>query len=127
MSKIIFDASAILAILHNERGADIAEKYLPHAVLSTVNLSEVVSVLVDIGMPISDAENLIRSLIKEIIPFDEQQAFKTGSLRKNTKKHGLSLGDRACLSLAKLKNLPVLTADKAWSKLNQDFEVILIR
>jgi PIN domain nuclease of toxin-antitoxin system len=48
-------------------------------------------------------------------------------LREKTKKYGLSLGDRACLSLAKLKSFPVLTADKIWAKLSVGVEIKIIR
>jgi PIN domain nuclease of toxin-antitoxin system len=38
-------------------------------------------------------------------------------LDKITKKYGLSLGDRACLALAKYKNCLVLIADKVFKEL----------
>ena len=44
-----------------------------------------------------------------------------------TKKIGLSLGDRACITLAKLKELPVLTADKIWDTLDLNIKIELIR
>jgi len=40
---------------------------------------------------------------------------------------GLSLGDRACLALALREQAPVLTGDRAWSKVDVGVEVVLIR
>ena len=117
MSKIIFDASALLALLNQESGCEIVEKHLTDSVMSSINISEVVAVLIDIGIPQKDAESTVASLVKNIEDFDETQAYLTASLKKVTKQFGLSLGDRACLALAQLRKLPVLTADKAWQKL----------
>lgn len=50
-------------------------------------------------------------------------------LRKQTKSFGLSLADRACLSLARIMDLPVVTADKCWVEISDilNIPVILIR
>jgi len=69
---------------------------------------------------------ILTDIIHEIVPFDTNHAYSTALMRKNTKKCGLSLGDRACLSLAKFMNLPILTADKAWMKADLDIKIILI-
>jgi ribonuclease VapC len=127
MNKVIFDASAVIALLNQERGHEIVAQYLEKAVMSTVNLSEVLAVFIDTDTPKEVLQSSLQELIKEIIPFDEQQALVTASLRKITKAHGLSLGDRACLALASQLKLPVLTADKAWSKISLPLKIILIR
>lgn len=128
MSKIVFDASALLALLHQEPGHEIAQKYLPHAIMSTVNISETASVLLDIGISENTAKKMLAEIIKEIIPFDDHQAFLAASLKPLTKPYGLSFGDRACLSLAILKQLPVLTADKIWTKIHPcSIKILLIR
>lgn len=57
-------------------------------------------------------------MLQEVISFDQEQALLAANLRKHTKAHGLSLGDRACLALAKSLQATVLTADKVWSKIN---------
>ena len=128
MNKIVFDASALLALLNQETGHEAVEKHLPHAVMSTVNVAEVITVLIDLGMPDNAAKEMIVEIIKEIVPFELPHAFTSASLKKMTKSHGLSFGDRACLTLAKLKNLPVLTADKIWGEINHnEIKIILIR
>lgn len=118
MTRIVLDASAVLALLNQEPGCKVVEKHLPKSILSTVNLAEVIAVLTDAGMPHEEAESTITELIKEIATFDQPQACLAASLIKSSRPYGLSLGDRACLALAKIKNVPVLTADKAWSNLN---------
>jgi ribonuclease VapC len=128
VNKVIFDASALLALLNQEAGCEIVEKHLPHAIMSTVNISEVIAVLTEVEIPHKTAEEMVVEIIKEIVPFELSHALVSAAMRKMTKPYGLSFGDRACLTLAKLKNLPVLTADKIWGKINSDeIRVVLIR
>lgn len=69
----------------------------------------------------------ISSLELIIIDFDEEQSVQAGLLRRLTRQFGLSLGDRACLSLAIVKKIPVLTADQAWLQLNLPIDIRTIR
>ena len=123
----VFDASALLVLLNKEPGYEVIEKYLPDAIMSAVNFAEVITVLVSIGVPHTEAVNLSSELINEIIPFDTTQAAISAELRQITKPFGLSLGDRACLALAQQKKLPVITSDKIWGKLKFSFEIIMAR
>jgi len=124
----VLDASALLALLNEEPGYMAVEAVLPGAIMSTVNISEVIAVLMHIGIASEEAEQIVMEMLEHIVPFDIEQACVAASLRKHTKSLGLSLGDRACLSLAKIKRLPVLTADKIWHKLQiKDVQVQLIR
>lgn len=126
--KIVLDASALLALLQKENGFEQVEKRLPHAMMSSVNLSEVIAVLIHVGISEEKAYTLTTEIINEIIPFDSEQAYLAAYLRKLTKTHGLSLGDRACLALAQLQKTTVLTADKIWSKLQlNDIRIEVIR
>ena len=127
MNKIVLDASAVLALINKEPGHIAVEKILTHSMISAVNLSEVIAVLVDIGMDVKDVETIVYGIINDIVPFDHKQSVVAGALRKETKQLGLSLGDRACLALAKVHRVPVLTADKIWTKVNVGIEVNLIR
>jgi ribonuclease VapC len=45
---------------------------------------------------------------------DVEAALGAGHLRPVTRQAGLSVGDRACLELARALNLPALTADRGW-------------
>lgn len=127
MKQIILDASAVLAFINKEPGHEKVEPYLPYSIISTINLAEVMSILLENHLEEKEVKNLVGYLIHEIVPFGEEHAFMTAALKKSTQAHGLSLGDRACLALAKIKNLPVLTADKAWQKLNLKIKTIFIR
>lgn len=118
--EIVLDASAFLALLQQEKGGEQIEKHLPNAIMSSVNFSEVIAVLVQNGIAEEEAKTLPVDIVKEIVPFDMHQAYLTALLRKDTKKWGLSFGDRACLSLAQLRKTTVLTADKIWGKLHLD-------
>ena len=128
MSKIILDASALLALIKNETGASIVEGLLGQVVMSSINVSEVASILLESEMNSQEAQECLLPLISIIIPFDEEQAFYTAELRKHTKNQGLSLGDRACISLGIKMNLPVYTADRIWKNIRLDnVEINLIR
>ena len=130
-TKIVLDASSVIALINREKGCEIVEKYLEEAIISTVNFAEVISV-VNRELFKSEADRieglkLITDTLPQIIDFDVNQAIISGELDSITKKYSLSLGDRACLALAKYKNIPVLTADKTWSKLNLGIKIKLIR
>lgn len=127
MSRIVLDASAVLALLNNEHGSKTVELNIHKGLISAVNLSEVISVLGNIGMSQHEAIKLTDDLLPEVISFDKEQAAIAAEMRGITKSFGLSLGDRACLALAKSKKLSVLTADAVWAKLNIGVSVELIR
>ena len=125
--SIVFDSSAVLAILLDEPGAQRAGETLDDGVLSAVNASEVVARLIDQGAKDDDARGALQGLDLAIRPFDESLAVVAGLLRRSTRRRGLSLGDRACLALALRERAPVLTADRAWTTLELDVEVESIR
>ena len=127
MTKIVFDSSAILALLKMESGHEIVAKNLEQAVVSSVNFCEVVSFLSKKTQKQDEMIKFLRETFDCIEDFNIEQAIIAGSFISVTKDYGLSLGDRACLALAKYKNIPVLTADKAWSKLNLGIKIKLIR
>ena len=62
-----------------------------------------------------------------ILPFTPEDAELTAGLWSTSRQAGLSLGDRACLSLAQRLSLPALTADRSWAALELEVEVRLIR
>lgn len=123
---MVLDASALLALLQDEPGGNAVEKYLSEACMSSVNFSEVIAILNKNGIHENTAKELITDIIDEIIPFDSEQAFYTAVLRQESKKWGLSFGDRACLVLAQQKKTTVIT-DKIWKNLriqNVNIEII---
>lgn len=128
MNRIVLDASAILAVIHQEQGN---ERLTPHllddAVASSVNLAEVHSKLVDSGWTSDEAWEDATSPIREVVSFDEEHARIAGDLITRTRPLGLSLGDRACLALALALKAPVYTADRAWNSLKLKIRIYVIR
>jgi PIN domain nuclease of toxin-antitoxin system len=100
---------------------------LPGAVVSTVNLSEVVARLAEGGMSEVAIRQDLDGLGLELVPFGVEQAYTAGLLRPLTRHLGLSLGDRACLSLAQQLGVPAFTTDGAWAELNVGIDVRLVR
>lgn len=127
MNEYVLDASALLAMLQNEPGAEFVQKILPTSVISSVNFCEIVSRLTRYGMPETEIRDMLELLGLEIIPFFTDQAYQSGFLTVSTKSLGLSFGDRACLALAQQLNRIALTSDKAWKSLNIGIQIELIR
>ena len=125
--SVVFDSSAVLAIAFGEHGAECAADALGDGVLSAVNASEVVARLVERGASDQDARESLRGFGLAIRPFDEGLAIAAGLLRRSTRTHGLSLGDRACLALARRERALVLTADRRWAALELGLEMEFIR
>ena len=124
----VLDASALLAFLHNEKGADrVEEAILNKAVIQSVNWAEVIQKVIAKNISIDNLDNELAAVGLSFLSFDRQQASIAGSLQQQTKELGLSLGDRACLALAQQLDLPVLTADKIWQQLDIGVSIQLIR
>ena len=129
----VLDASALLAHLRDEPGADfVAEAIAGGAVISTVNLAEVFSRVADRGEdPAKLAAELTQSGLLDgaitVEPFTTADAIDAGRLRPLTCDAGLSLGDRACLALARRLEAPALTADTDWQGVTHGVELRPIR
>jgi ribonuclease VapC len=123
----VLDASAVLAYFNGEPGVDVVTRALPGAVMSIVNVAEVLTKTVEQGNTAEQALAGIQNLGIAIAPFDEEQAVRAANLRRQTVSRGLSIGDRACLALASVLKQDVLTADRAWAGLSLPVQVVLIR
>jgi PIN domain nuclease of toxin-antitoxin system len=127
MSDLVLDASALLAVLRAEPGAEAVEARIEGASIGTVNLAEVVSKLADEGVPEGEIRKAVGRLALNMRVFDEEHAYTAGLLRRSTRGFGLSLGDRACLALAQRSKAVALTADRAWSQLDLGIAIETIR
>jgi ribonuclease VapC len=131
-ASAVLDASALLAMLWKEQGAEqVAAAVSRGALISTVNWAEALSRLVQVGgdplevaaqaLPRGEGGQLA------LVPYDDEQARETARLRSRTASLGLSLADRAALSLARLRGVPVLTTDRAWRSLRLSIKIEVIR
>lgn len=125
MDEFVLDASAILAYMRDETGADQVRAAAQSACVSTVNLAEVGSRLTHSGSTIEDARMALDALPSRFIAFDQWQAMEAARLRPLTA--GLSLGDRACLALALSLGVPAMTSDQRWADVDVGVQIVLIR
>ena len=124
---IIADSSAILALLKQEPFTGFDPRRLFGAVISAVNLSEVLEKLCSGGLNSDEADEAVAELSLGVVDFDEPQARAAAQLRPQTRRAGLSLGDRACLALGLRLGASVATADRAWTRVDVGVQVVLIR
>jgi PIN domain nuclease of toxin-antitoxin system len=128
MNEVVFDASAILALLQHERGAEtLTDEIRKNAVVSAVNLAEVQSKLVKKGYEPEEAWEDALSTMTLVEPFTSEQARIAGDLITKTESRGLSLGDRSCLALAIALQAPVYTTEQTWKSLKVGVQIHVIR
>ena len=125
--RVVLDASALLAVLRAEPGAERVAPRLEGAGIGAVNLSEVVAKLIEDDVPEAEIRRAIGRLELDVHAFDAPHAYLAGSLRRSTRALGLSFGDRACLALAQSLDALALTADRSWSRLELGIRVEVIR
>lgn len=129
----VLDASALLAYLGNETGADlVADAIAGGASISTVNLAETLSTLATRGREPADVVSALteRGLLGGAItvePFTTADATEAARLRALTRSAGISLADRACLAVARRLAAGALTADQTWGSLGLDVDIQVIR
>jgi PIN domain nuclease of toxin-antitoxin system len=128
MSVLVYDASALLAVVFAEAGADAVIRHLgqPGGEISAVNWSEIGAKLVERGLPAGELDRELATFGLDVVAFDGAQASAAAALRASTRKLGLSLGDRCCLALAQMRGARVVTADSAWRDL-PGFDIIAVR
>jgi PIN domain nuclease of toxin-antitoxin system len=114
---ILLDASAILAYLHNEPGADIVAAALASNTecgMTAANHAEVISRCLDRGVAAEAVDLMLADLGYHVLSVEAEDGSRAGKLRPLSRQQGLSLGDRLCLAVAQRLGAPVLTADRLW-------------
>lgn len=129
MTAYVIDASALLAFILDEHGADIVAEALLDAEIVTTNLGECARRLFTIGWTRAEIEAVIATLDARIVPLDLGLALDAAELEQFTRKRGISSADRVCIAHARRNRAVALTADRAWAGIADavDVEVALIR
>jgi ribonuclease VapC len=117
-SKIeyVLDSAAVLAVLSLEPGYQRVAELLDKSVISSVNLAETVNKLVQ-NASLEEVRELLAPLKLRAEDWSEEMAYRSAEFTRFNKSHGLSLGDRACLTLAKQFHATAVTSDRAWRRL----------
>ena len=123
----VLDASALICLARREPGWEKVAAFGLACDLSAVNLTEVAYRLSSRGMPMDSIEPLVRPMVGQIVPFDDRQAILAAVIHGNTREHGLSLADCACLALGMSRKAIVVTADRKWALLKLDLKIVQIR
>ena len=122
MSKIVLDASAVLAMILKEPGGERLDVALDainqggadELSISSVNWCEVLTKLQ--RSPASLTPEELAGILSgvEVVPFERSCAELAAQL--NLRAPFISLGDRACLALASARKATAWTTDKAWTR-----------
>ncbi len=127
MTEAVLDASALVAFLRDEPGAERVRGRLGQLRISAVNLAETLSKMVEYGKPLDLIAHQVERLKIPVVSFDGVDAKVVAFLRPVTRHAGLSLGDRACLALALARQEPVLTTERTWAGLGLHIPIEVIR
>jgi ribonuclease VapC len=125
--SFVLDASAVFAVLLDEPGGDFVFDAMNGSHISVVNLSEVYATLMDAGMTFETVQQVVEPLPMRRRTSREDHTWQTAKLRSLTKKFGLSLGDRACITTAIFESLPILTADRRMAEAKAVLDIRMIR
>ncbi|WP_174273767.1 type II toxin-antitoxin system VapC family toxin [Sphingomonas bacterium] len=124
---VVLDASALLAVLNREPGADVVKAHMRTAEASIINVCEVLTKVAEVGVDPAEAQAILQSFGFRTRAFRDAHAIEVAKLRRTTIHLGLSLGDRACLVPARFSGLPVLTSDTRMAQAEVGVEIRLIR
>jgi ribonuclease VapC len=132
VAEAVLDASALIAFLRKEAGAEKVEAVLTRSCISAVNLAETFGKMVEYGKRLEDVAYQVERLRVPVILFDAEQARIAASMWKATRAGGMSMGDRACLAAGILHVRPVLTTESRWTEIDwkaqgYDVDIQLIR
>jgi PIN domain nuclease of toxin-antitoxin system len=127
MFDYVLDASAILAELHREPGAEQVRAARKSACISAVTYAEVIGKLLDEGVPLNQAETALARLYCDVMAADQYRSLMVGALHEKTRRRGVSLADRYCLQLARELGVPLLTTDRDLATLDVGVDVRPIR
>jgi PIN domain nuclease of toxin-antitoxin system len=124
---IVLDASAILAVILKEPGADKVEATFGNAVISAATLAEILTKTHQRGL---DSEGSYRRIVSfgiDIVPVTSRHARIAGEISRAPRELDLSLGDRLCIALAISLNCELLTSDRGMAEFKAGIPVTRFR
>jgi ribonuclease VapC len=133
VNSIVLDSAAVLAMIQGEPGGARVDALLDsiergedvQVAISSVNWCEVLT-RTQREYDGMTAEELTAALAGvELVPFGKASAELAAKYAQVDR--ALSLGDRACLALAKSRGATAWTADRIWAQFKLDVPVELIR
>ena len=127
MNRVVLDASAVLAVLFKETGADVVAPVLFAATMSAVNYSEVLKKAIEKRADMDRTLHFLDRQSLNVVAFDVERAVAAALILPQTTDFGLSFADRACVSLGLQLQYEVFTAEKRMSLTGLDVNVRLIR
>ena len=114
--EYVLDASALLAFLIQESGHERVKELLGRSAISAVNLAEAMNKIAEKTQSVESAREYLISLELAVEDWSAEMAFQSAQFTRFNKSHGLSFGDRACLTLAKHLRATAVTADRSWRR-----------
>ncbi|KAB0679252.1 type II toxin-antitoxin system VapC family toxin [Aureimonas leprariae] len=123
MIRAVLDASALLALMLDEKGAERVAAYGDHVAMASLNVGEVAAIYARRGVDDARIAARLKTLPFDVVPLDRDLAIEAGLLGSRTRRFGLSLGDRVCLCLARRLGVVAVTADRVWAKAAAELDV----
>ena len=126
-TEYVMDSTALIAVVYQEPGYERVVEILDKSAISAVNLAEIINKLVLRGAPAEAVRDTLLKLELKVEDWSEAMAYRSAEFTRFNKSHGLSLGDRACISLALKTSLPAFTTEEAWERSNLGIKLVKIR
>lgn len=123
----LLDSSTVLAFIRGEPHQLDEDLVLAGAGICSVNLAEVIGVLLAKGVPDERITSAIGRLGMKVVPLDSDAALLAGRLIPVARPLGIGLGDCACIAVGMTLQVPIYTGDRDWLKLHIDADIKLIR
>lgn len=127
MTETLLDSSVVLAFLQGEHHEMDEDQVLAGAAIASINLAEVIAVLLRKGVPEEVVTPAIADLGLKVVPFDGEAAAVTGRLIPRARPLGIGLGDCACIATGMVRGATIYTGDREWLELGAEVDIRLIR
>lgn len=132
-NSVVLDSSAVLALILKEPGGNKVGDLLALAeserdlriAIGVVNWCEILTRLYrdHASMTTQQLDALLGGV--ELVPFAKTEADLAANYSRTFPE--LSLGDRACLALTKVRNATAWTTDKAWNRVKAGVPIEVLR